>query len=58
MMMERSATGNRFLEPGVERTVLTYIKNRSKGTRDGMYFNDPSGDISPELIHPNLRSVC
>jgi hypothetical protein len=51
--------------PGLEQTVLSYIRNRSKGTRDWhVFLNKPSGDISALPIDPSkpaiglLTNVC
>ena len=44
--------------PELERIVLTYIKNRSKGTRDWhVFLNEPSGDISALQIDPSKPAV-
>jgi hypothetical protein len=49
----------------LERSVMTYIQNRSKGTRDWhVFLNEPSGDISALGIDPSkpaiglLTNVC
>ena len=49
----------------LEQTVLTYIKNRSKGTRDWhVFLNEPSGDIATlgiDSVKPAiglLTNVC
>jgi hypothetical protein len=44
--------------PELERTVMAYIKNRSKGTRDWhVFLNDPSGDISGLRIDSSKPAV-
>jgi hypothetical protein len=43
----------------LEQAVLTYIKNRSKGTRDWhVFLNEPIGDISTLRIDSSKPAVC